>query len=224
MARAERSISCDWLRLPVALVVLLMGLPLTGCEQDTEVLVAPAPPPPGTATGVRILPVPGVPRIEAGPPDVHGARATVACSTCHSMKEPVASQRSGATLASFHQGLEVSHASLTCLSCHNEKNYDTLRLADGRSIAYEQVQELCAQCHGTQARNYEHGAHGGMSGYWDTTRGEQVRNQCTHCHDPHDPKFPHMRPKFKARDRFLVPMNTGSAGAKGEVARSGEGR
>ena len=120
------------------------------------------------------------------------------------MKTPVAGRRGGKLLA-FHQDLEVVHGNLTCLSCHNEKDYDTLRLADGRSVPFERVMELCAQCHGSQARDYAHGAHGGMSGYWDTKRGEQVRNQCTHCHDPHKPDFPQMRPTFKPRDRFLVP-------------------
>ena len=78
--------------------------------------------------------------------------------------------------------------------------------AQGQAVQGEALwKRLCAQCHGTQARDYAHGAHGGMSGYWDTTRGEQVRNQCTHCHAPHAPAYPHMRPTFKPRDRFLVP-------------------
>ena len=133
-------------------------------------------------------------------------QARVACSTCHSMREPDRTQRDGRGLATFHQGTHVAHGSLTCLSCHNENDYDTLRLADGRSVAYENVMELCAQCHGPQARDFAHGAHGGMRGYWDTTRGVQTRNQCTHCHAPHAPAYPAMRPTFKPRDRFLPPV------------------
>ena len=93
------------------------------------------------------------------------------------------------------------------MSCHNERDYDTLRLADGTSVRYEEVSRLCAQCHGSQARDYAHGVHGGMSGYWDTTRGVQTRNQCTHCHAPHAPAYPSMRPTFKPRDRFLPPTS-----------------
>lgn len=158
-------------------------------------------------TGLRIRPVPGVPTLPAGPVDGAGRQARVACSTCHSMKAPVAGRRSGEQLVTFHQGLEVAHGSLTCLSCHNADDYDNLRLADGSRLRFEDVQQLCAQCHGPQARDYEHGAHGGMSGYWDTTRGVQTRNQCTHCHAPHAPAYPAMRPTFKPRDRFLPPTS-----------------
>lgn len=189
-------------RLALCMLAVLAAT-LVGCGGDvTDAVETPQAPVAGP-TGIRIRPVPGVPTLATGPVDAQGHQARVACSTCHSMKTPDRTQRGGKGLATFHQGLELAHGSLTCLSCHNEGDYDTLRLANGASVRFEDVRQLCAQCHATQARDYEHGVHGGMSGYWDTTRGEQVRNQCTHCHAPHAPAFPVMQPTFKPRDRFL---------------------
>ena len=67
-----------------------------------------------------------------------------------------------------------------------------MRLAD--------AQQLCAQCHGPQTRDYVHGSHGGMSGYWDKTKGERVRRACVDCHDPHAPAYPAWTPVFPPRD------------------------
>jgi hypothetical protein len=96
------------------------------------------------------------------------------------------------------------------VSCHHPGNYNTLRLADGRSLAYDFVQTLCAQCHAPQATDYEHGAHGGMNGHWDLTRGPRQRKGCIDCHDPHAPAFPSMAPTFKPHDRFLAPNEPGA--------------
>jgi hypothetical protein len=55
--------------------------------------------------------------------------------------------------------------------CHDPARYDRLRLATGESIPMTDALQLCAQCHGTQHRDWRHGAHGGMSGHWDLARG-----------------------------------------------------
>lgn len=94
---------------------------------------------------------------------------------------------------------------MTCVSCHHADNYNALRTADGSQLAYENVQHMCAQCHAPQARDFDRGAHGGMTGYWDRSRGPQHRKSCIDCHDPHSPAFPHMKPMFKPFDRFLTP-------------------
>ncbi|MBT6541207.1 MAG: hypothetical protein HN940_05820 [Planctomycetes bacterium] len=191
----------------LAIVFLVTAtVAIAGCGRDVVPETEAYATEPTGPTGIEIRPVPSVPTLAAGAPDANGHQVRVACSACHSMKKPDRTQRGGKPLATFHQGTHVAHGSLTCLSCHNEQDYDTLRLADSRSVAFENVMELCAQCHGPQARNYAHDAHGGMSGYWDTTRGVQTRNQCTHCHAPHAPAFPAMRPTFKPRDRFLSPV------------------
>lgn len=141
--------------------------------------------------------------IDAGQKDMFGNAVMVNCSTCHSIRAPNLQTRAADALDEFHQGLIYNHGSLTCLSCHNPENYDTLRLADQSEIPYTDVMSLCAQCHGPQFRDYQHGAHGGMEGYWDLTKGGRTRNNCIDCHDPHAPRFPMMQPTFKPKDRFL---------------------
>jgi formate-dependent nitrite reductase cytochrome c552 subunit len=150
------------------------------------------------------------PRIETGALDYHGAEVAVACMTCHTSKTPNTQTGLGGTVPQgFHHGLTYTHGGQTCLSCHNPGDYDALRLADGRKLAFADAQLLCAQCHGPQTRNYLHGSHGGMSGYWDKTKGERARNTCTDCHDPHAPAYPAWTPVFAPKD----------AGAKQQLAR-----
>lgn len=122
--------------------------------------------------------------------DMHGRSVTVACNTCHATRSPNRDAQLGQNLAAFHQKLNGAHGKLSCVACHNaDDGYASLRLADGKSLAYSEVMQLCAQCHGPQFRDYQHGAHGGMNGYWDLSRGERTRNNCIDCHHPHAPKF-----------------------------------
>ncbi len=153
----------------------------------------------------------GPPRIELSNEDPQGRSGTVACSTCHSVKPPNRATRTAADLDQFHQHLRIAHGTLGCYACHNPNDADTLRLADDTTVEYSDVMTLCGQCHGPQARDYEHGGHGGMTGYWDLRRGPRQRNNCIDCHDPHAPKFPTMIPTFKPRDRFLDHSDSGAA-------------
>jgi formate-dependent nitrite reductase cytochrome c552 subunit len=153
----------------------------------------------------------GPPRVNTSTTNFHGQAVTVACGTCHTTTQPNARTRTSAALVQFHQGLKYAHGELTCLSCHNPSDYDTLRLADGRSVDFTDVMTLCGQCHGPQLRDYQHGAHGGMTGYWDLSRGPRTRNNCVNCHDPHSPKYPLARPVFPPRDRISVPVKASAA-------------
>jgi hypothetical protein len=38
-------------------------------------------------------------------------------------------------------------------------------------------------------RDWQHGSHGRINGYWDTAQGQLVRLRCIECHDPHHPPF-----------------------------------
>lgn len=144
----------------------------------------------------------GPPMVDSGKKDHLGNPVMIACSTCHAGREPNKQNYRQEDLNEFHQGLTYQHGSLTCLSCHNANNYDQLRLADGSEIEYPNVMKLCAQCHGSQYRDYQHGAHGGMNGYWDLKRGGRTRNNCIVCHDPHSPDYPLVRPVFEQKVRF----------------------
>jgi hypothetical protein len=151
----------------------------------------------------------GPPRIELAGTDPQGRTGSVACSTCHSVRQANLENKTAATLDEFHQGMTFNHGNITCYACHNPNESDALRLADGSSVTYENVMTLCSQCHSKQADSFAHGAHGGMNGHWDLSRGPQMKNNCIDCHDPHVPKYPKMIVGFKPRDRFNEPSNAG---------------
>lgn len=157
----------------------------------------------GKRYAVTIRQPDGPPRIELEQTDPLGRQGSVACSTCHSALPPNRNVRSGQDLDTFHQGMKFEHGNLTCYACHDPGGADMLRLADGSSVEYRDVMTLCSQCHGPQATAFAHGAHGGMNGFWDLSRGPQQRNNCVDCHAPHTPSFPKMLPTFKPKDRFL---------------------
>ena len=138
----------------------------------------------------------GHPLVDSGEKDANGQAVMVACATCHDTREPNFNTQSGAALEQFHQGLHYQHGNQSCLSCHNSEDYNTLKKADGKPIDFTATMTLCAQCHGTQFRDYQDGLHGGMNGHWDLTRGGRTRNTCTDCHDPHQPAFPKVMPVF----------------------------
>ncbi len=135
--------------------------------------------------------------------DVRGAPVGMACATCHAAgaRPPIAG-RAGAP-EDFHAGVRLAHGTLTCNSCHDPADRTRLRLADGTSLALAEVMQLCGQCHGPQVRDYERGSHGGMTGYWDLSRGPRVRNSCVACHGAHEPSYPKVVPAAPPRDRFL---------------------
>jgi hypothetical protein len=149
-----------------------------------------------------------LPRIATGLTNIRGEPVFATCVSCHATTTPNPETRHGDQLRLFHQGLHFEHGDLSCLSCHNAADYDSLRLADGMAISFADSMTLCAQCHGRQARDYERGLHGGMTGYWDLTQGPRTRHHCVHCHDPHAPAFPLVQPVFPPRDRVVVPRDT----------------
>lgn len=135
--------------------------------------------------------------------DRKGQLVKAPCGSCHAGKAPALRRKSGESLKIFHSGLKLQHGGLSCLTCHNNDNYDTLRLADDTEVPFDDLMTLCGQCHGPQKRDYDHGSHGGMTGHWDLNKGPRVRNQCVHCHDPHAPAYVGVMPAPGPRDRFL---------------------
>lgn len=157
---------------------------------------------PGQIYPVVVRKPAGPPRIELDGTDPQGRSGSVACSTCHSVREPNFENVSAETLDEFHRGMTFRHGKIACYACHNPDSSDELRLADGTSVAFTDVMALCSQCHSPQATAFAHGAHGGMNGYWDLRRGPQMKNNCVDCHDPHAPTYPKMIVGFKPKDRF----------------------
>lgn len=152
------------------------------------------------------------PRVQTGMLDLQGQAVTVECATCHATRPPNFQNKQSSDLKEFHRHINLTHGSISCLSCHSAQDYNRLQLADGTKVDYQNVMQLCAQCHGAQMRDYERGVHGGMSGYWDRSRGPQNKNNCVDCHAPHHPKFPRMKTDFKPQDRFLLPSATTTGG------------
>lgn len=184
-------------RVSVCLILIV-----TGCARSAGEPATPQPHPGGAFEVVVRQPI-GAPRIATGTLDEKGHPVFVACATCHATKPPVASAKLGTPLQQFHQRLMGQHGEMTCNSCHNPGDgYATLRRADGKSLPYSDVMQLCAQCHGPQFRDYQHGAHGGMTGFWDLAKGGRVRNNCIDCHDPHAPKYPTVMPARGPADRY----------------------
>ncbi|MEI8341122.1 MAG: hypothetical protein WCH43_06240 [Verrucomicrobiota bacterium] len=81
-----------------------------------------------------------------------------------------------------------------CFNCHNENNLELLQTRDGREIKFEDSPQLCGSCHGPTYRDWEAGAHGRTSGYWDRSKGPIDRKLCVNCHDPHTPHYPGRHP------------------------------
>ena len=81
-----------------------------------------------------------------------------------------------------------------CFNCHNETNLELFQTRDGRELKLTDSPPLCGSCHGPTYRDWEAGAHGRTSGYWNRQLGNFERKPCVSCHDPHHPAFPGRQP------------------------------
>lgn len=135
--------------------------------------------------------------------DVHGAPVGVSCTTCHGSGTNPKWVQGKNIPKEFHSKMKVEHGTNSCNSCHDSKDRTKLHLADGKKLDFDQAMTLCAQCHGSQYRDYTKGSHGGMTGYWDLRRGPRKRNSCLDCHSAHSPKYGKVRPVHPPKDRFL---------------------
>jgi hypothetical protein len=203
----------------VAPRIVLSALLFGACRGDQPALLRP---PPGAQTGAVTIHAP--PRLEGlatGELDAAGRPVRVGCATCHALRAPGRLPTSAAELDEFHQGLVVRHGELACAACHVAGDQRSLHRADGTLVDMRDAIVLCRQCHGPQARDYDHGAHGGKTGSWDRSAGGQertpgaasegvrgatmMRNHCVDCHDPHAPAIPPTRPVLPPRDRGGAP-------------------
>ncbi|MGE4179755.1 MAG: hypothetical protein AB7J34_08000 [Limisphaerales bacterium] len=201
------------LALALALAFTLAGAPWTFAALSAQppspspaAKPPPAPDNPPSRHPVTVRNPLRQPRVETGTVDSRNQPVTVSCGSCHATSTPRPDTRFASDLDEFHQGLRYQHGDLTCLSCHDAANYDQLRLADARGLPFPEAMTLCAQCHGPQFRDYSNGSHGGMTGFWDLSKGPRQRNHCVDCHDPHAPQFPIVQPAFPLPvDRGLNP-------------------
>jgi hypothetical protein len=180
--------------------VVLIALGLLGCQRELPERTRPAP------ASTRIPYTVHIPAklssIESGHHDSLGNPIRVSCQSCHSQRVSKPLPSVAAELREFHVGLTLQHGTLACTSCHQQGDAMALHLASGERIPIADALRLCAQCHGSQYRDYQRLAHGGASGYWNRALGPSVRNHCVDCHDPHAPRYPGTMPVLAPRDRI----------------------
>ncbi len=196
-----------------ALGATLSAAILAACELDfADPSREYGPPVMGEPTHVVIIEAPrtlGV--VDSFILDVNGTPLGVGCDTCHGPSaegswaaEPGPSFHTKVGLVDPETDVRVldRHGELECGACHADDRL-RLHLASGQVVAFIDGIMLCAQCHGPQHRDYVHGSHGGMTGYWDLRQGHRVRNNCVACHAPHAPHFGRRMPAQAPQDRYL---------------------
>lgn len=114
------------------------------------------------------------------------------CTGCHSDLKPNPERRA---LVEMHDDIDAmfthDNEHRWCLDCHDLNNRDSLRLASGKKIGFEESYKLCGQCHGDKYRDWRAGVHGKRTGNWD---GEKLYRLCVSCHNPHAPRFAPIQP------------------------------
>lgn len=115
------------------------------------------------------------------------------CSDCHSEMEPNPKRRE---LVDMHDDIDAifdhDRENRWCIDCHNLANRDSLKLASGKLIGFDESYKLCGQCHGDKLRDWKVGVHGKRTGEWN---GKKEYLLCVHCHNPHSPKFKELTPE-----------------------------
>jgi hypothetical protein len=123
------------------------------------------------------------------------------CYACHEKAKPPVLRfdtNQNLILPPAHSDIVMGHGSHgrnnNCFNCHNETNLVLLQTRDGRPLSFSESPQLCGSCHGPTYRDWEAGAHGRTSGYWERSEGPIQRKDCVNCHNPHAPKFPGRKP------------------------------
>ena len=127
--------------------------------------------------------------IEVPPPPF--SEGIFPCSGCHA-DMPV--NRTRRELADMHTDIVLKHdeAHRWCLDCHDAADRDSLHLASGDRVPFEESYRLCGQCHGEKLRDWRAGVHGRRVGEWN---GHKKYLLCAHCHSPHQPRFRALAPR-----------------------------
>lgn len=137
----------------------------------------------------------GVARLDSSivvvPPLIFRGAEVFPCTECHD--DPDEEDFERRELKLDHKDLVLDHGSATrwCFDCHAQRARDSLHLASGALVSFQESFLLCAQCHGRVYRDWQNNVHGKRTGYWN---GAKRSERCEHCHDPHSPRFKRFRP------------------------------
>jgi uncharacterized CHY-type Zn-finger protein len=134
------------------------------------------------------------------------------CYACHDKKKPPPLRldtNGNIIVAKEHPDIVMGHGSHgrnnNCFNCHNETNLVLLQPRDGRELKFEDSPKLCGSCHGPTYRDWEAGAHGRTSGYWDRSLGPIERKAVRELPQPSFAPLPfaqaRARPASVAGDR-----------------------
>ena len=123
------------------------------------------------------------------------------CYACHEKKKPPVLRfdaHQNLIVPPEHGDIVMKHGqhnrNNNCFNCHDENNLEQLQTRDGRVLKLVESPPLCGSCHGPTYRDWEAGAHGRISGYWNRQLGPAQREDCVACHNPHAPAFPALKP------------------------------
>ena len=140
------------------------------------------------------------------------------CYTCHEKGKPPTLRfdaQHNLVVPKEHNDVVMGHGTHNrnnnCFNCHDEQNLELLQARDGRQIKLAESAPLCGSCHGPTYRDWEAGAHGRTSGYWDRAAGPIKRQICVDCHNPHRPKIPSRTPA--PGPHLLHPLAAAAEGA-----------
>ncbi len=123
------------------------------------------------------------------------------CYACHEKGKPPtlrydANQR--LIVPKEHSDIVMGHGEQgrnnNCFNCHDENNLELLQTRDGHFVKFQDSPQLCGSCHGPTYEDWEVGAHGRISGYWNQKLGAITRLACVNCHNPHSPSFQGRKP------------------------------
>jgi hypothetical protein len=180
------------------LMIGFLGLAGTFLATPWGKYVPPPPNAPAPADSTNMAPIRAAAARAHG---LSGAAPRLACRNCHSAERPptVEMDSEGVIrLPDVHRHIAINHGKKGrndhCFHCHDPKNLEQLRVRDSEPFKFTESSKLCGSCHGPTLRDWEKGAHGRMTGFWDTKQGKATRTDCTSCHDPHSPAFPPIKP------------------------------
>lgn len=114
------------------------------------------------------------------PPMINIGTLNQRCSDCHAL---FSNDRADDRDLTQHTHIQLKHGNNdNCLNCHAKDDREKLALRNGGLVGFNQVAQMCAQCHGPIYNDWERGTHGKTIGYWDSTLSESIKLSCTQCH------------------------------------------
>lgn len=126
------------------------------------------------------------------PPKIDIAGFAMGCNECHRFFESAPETPRRLTQ---HTHIVTNHGmNDRCFNCHDRDDRNKLVLQGTRTIGFNDVEMLCAKCHGPTYRDWERGIHGRTENTWQVGHETQTRLSCTECHDPHSPAYAPFHP------------------------------